>query len=224
MSVPLSKEFVAAVRNAGDIVRLVSDYVPLKAAGSRLKGLCPFHQEKTPSFSVDPELQLFYCFGCNTGGDVFKFVMLYEKLEFPDAVEFLAHRWGVPIPAATRRPEDDRAGRVLELNRIAAAWFRAALVDRDRGAKARAYLDKRGVDDATAERLGLGYAPDAWEGLVQELRGRRFGAKDLEGSGLVVPRKDGSGFYDRFRDRLMFPIRDGSGRVVAFGGRALGDA
>lgn len=224
MSVPLSKDFVAAVRNAADIVRLVSDYVPLKSAGSRLKGLCPFHQEKTPSFSVDPELQLFYCFGCNTGGDVFKFVMLYEKLEFPEAVEFLARRWGVPIPAATRRPEDERAGRVLEMNREAEAWFRAELLHRERGARARAYLEKRGVDGGTAERLGLGYAPDGWEGLLQELRGRRFGAKDLEDSGLLIPRKDGSGFYDRFRDRLMFPIRDTAGRVVAFGGRALGDS
>ncbi len=224
MSVPLSKEFVAAVRNAGDIARLVSDYVHLKPAGSRMKGLCPFHQEKTPSFSVDPQQQLFYCFGCQTGGDVFKFVMLYEKLEFAEAVEFLARRWGVPVPTAARREADDAASRVLELNRTAEAWFRANLLHRDRGGKARAYLAKRGLDESTTETLRLGYAPDAWDGLLHELRGRRFGPEDLERSGLVVPRKDGSGFYDRFRNRIVFPIRDVSGRIVAFGGRALDDS
>jgi DNA primase len=112
LTVPLTKDFVAAVRNAGDIVRLVSEYVPLKSGGARLKGLCPFHHEKTPSFSVDPQLQLFYCFGCQTGGDAFKFVMLYEKLSFAEAVEFLARRWGVPLPKAAPRPENDARERL----------------------------------------------------------------------------------------------------------------
>src|SRR5262245_22602554 len=133
LSVPLSKDFVDTVRNAGDLVRLVSDHVTLKPAGSRLKGLCPFHQEKTPSFSVDPEQQLFYCFGCQVGGDLFKFVMLYERVEFPEAVEYLARRWGVPLPTAAQRPRDDRATEVLELNRIAEAWFRSQWGHRDRG-------------------------------------------------------------------------------------------
>ena len=220
MAVPLTKDFVAAVRNAGDIVRLVSDYVPLKPGGARLKGLCPFHHEKTPSFSVDPQLQLFYCFGCQTGGDAFKFVMLYEKLSFAEAVEFLARRWGVPLPRAVPRPENDARERLLLMNEMAAAHFRAALA----GSVASEYLARRGVDEATAERFLLGYAADSWDELIGLLSARGFSPAEMQDAGLTVRRKDGNGHYDRFRHRLVFPIRDAAGRVVAFGGRALGDA
>jgi DNA primase len=224
LGVPLSKDFVAAVRNAGDIVRLVSDYVPLKAAGTRLKGLCPFHHEKTPSFSVDPQMQLFYCFGCQSGGDAFKFVMLYEKLEFPESVEFLARRWGVPLPKATSRPEDDARARILLMNEAAAAFFRGQRSDPSHGKPARDYIAKRGVSDTVAESFGLGYAPDSWDALLNVLGARGFKAQEIQTAGLAVPRKDGSGQYDRFRHRVIFPIRDVSGRVVAFGGRALGES
>ena len=223
MAVPLTKDFVAAVRNAGDIVRLVSDYVPLKPGGSRLKGLCPFHQEKTPSFSVDPQMQLFYCFGCQAGGDAFKFVMLYEKLDFPESVEFLAKRWGVPLPKASARPEDDARARLLLMNEAAAGFFRSQWSDPSRGKLARDYISKRGVSDAVADRFGLGYAPDSWDALLNVLGSRGFTAAELQTAGLAIPRKDGSGQYDRFRHRVIFPIRDVSGRVIAFGGRALGD-
>ena len=224
MTVPLTKDFVAAVRSAGDIVRLVSDYVPLKPGGNRLKGLCPFHNEKTPSFSVDPQLQLFYCFGCQTGGDSFKFVMLYEKLSFAEAVEFLARRWGVPIPRVAPRPENDVRERLLLMNEMAAAHFRAGLNDPSRGRAASEYLARRGVGAATAERFSLGYAADSWDEIVQLLTARGFSAAEMQNAGLTVRRKDGNGHYDRFRHRLVFPIRDAAGRVVAFGGRALGDA
>ncbi len=223
MGVPTGRDFVDAVRRAGDIVKLISDYVPLRPSGSRLKGLCPFHQEKTPSFSVDPGLQLFYCFGCHTGGDVFKFVMLYEKVEFPEAVQLLAQRWGVPLPAA-RRPEDDRRSRLLDMNREAEAFFRGRLADPDAGRAARQYLARRGLSRETASRLGLGYAPDAWEALRSHLVARRFRPHEIVEGGLAVHRKDAEGEYDRFRDRLVFPIRDVGGRTVAFGGRALRDA
>ena len=223
MGVPMSKDLVDAVRRAGDIVRLISDYVPLRPAGARLKGLCPFHQEKTPSFSVDPELQLFYCFGCSTGGDVFKFVMLYEKVGFPEAVEFLALRWGVPLPTA-RTPEDGRRARVLEMNREAEAFFKGRLGDPESGRTARAYVEGRGLSLETARLLGLGYAPDAWESLRSHLVGRRFSPQELVEGGLAVRRKEGEGEYDRFRNRLIFPIRDVGGRTVAFGGRVIGDA
>jgi DNA primase len=219
----MSKEFVDAVRRAGDIVRLVSDYVPLRPAGSRLKGLCPFHQEKTPSFSVDPDLQLFYCFGCHTGGDVFKFVMLYEKVGFAESVEFLARRFGVPLPTA-RRPENDARARLMDLNREAESFFRARLLDKETGLAARQYLARRGISVETAARLGLGYAPDAWEALRSHLLSKRFKPQEAVGGGLTIPRKEGQGEYDRFRHRLMFPIRDVAGRTLAFGGRALGDA
>lgn len=218
------QDFIEAVRNSGDIVRLVSDYVPLKAAGAKFKGLCPFHQEKTPSFTIDPTLQLFYCFGCQTGGDLFKFFMLYEKVGFTEAVEALARRWGVPQPAHGHgRSTGDGLARLLELNRTAQAYFQSRLHDPEGGAPARAYLAKRSISDETAARLGLGYAPDSWESLRSHLIGARYQPEELLRAGLVLARKSG-GEYDRFRDRLTFPIRDLSGRTVAFGGRAIGDA
>ena len=223
MAVPLSRDFVAAVRGSGDIVRLISDYVPLKQAGSRLKGLCPFHNEKTPSFSVDPNMQLFYCFGCQTGGDVFKFVMLYEKLDFPEAVEFLARRWGVPLPAAARAPEDEARLRLLLATDAAAEFFRGQWSDPVRGRAAREYIGGRGIEEETATRFALGYAPDSWDALSSLLAARGFKPDEMIGAGLAVARKEGTGHYDRFRHRVIFPIRDTSGHVVAFGGRALGD-
>jgi len=194
----------------------------LKRAGSRLKGLCPFHEEKTPSFSVDPDRQLFYCFGCQSGGDIFKFVMLYERLKFGEAVEFLAKRFGVPLPVAERQSDDPRE-RLLEMNRVASKYFRDTLAAQA-GAGCREYLDKRSLDDATLEKLGLGFAPPGWDGLRKHLNTQRFSEKEMLEGGLVVLRKSGDGSYDRFRERLIFPIRDVGGRPVAFGGRALGDA
>ena len=224
MAVPLSKDFIAAVRGSGDVVRLVSDYVPLKQAGTRLKGLCPFHNEKTPSFSVDPQLQLFYCFGCQTGGDVFKFVMLYEKLEFPEAVEFLARRWGVPLPKSAPRPDDDVRQRLLLVTETAAEFFQAQWSDPRTGRPAREYVRARGIEDEIASRFCVGYAPDAWDALSSLLAARGFKASEVIGAGLAVARKEGTGHYDRFRHRVIFPIHDAAGKVVAFGGRALGDA
>jgi DNA primase len=218
-----SQDFIESVRQAADIVRVVGDYVPLKQAGARLKGLCPFHQEKTPSFSVDPNAQLFYCFGCQTGGDLFKFVMLYDKVAFPEAVETLARRFGVPLPARDSGGADPRE-RYFGLLEAAQRHFRAMLNDERAGKRCRDYLERRGLDEATVDKLGLGYAPDDWEGLRRALLGKRFTAEELQTGGLVLPRKSGQGQYDRFRDRLIFPIRDVRGRICAFGGRTLGDA
>ncbi len=217
--------FIESVRDAADIVQVISEYVPLKRAGTRYKGLCPFHQEKTPSFSVDPDRQLFYCFGCRTGGDLFKFVMLYDKLGFPEAVETLAQRFGVPLPQrspAASRAEDERE-RLLRMNLAAAEFYRTMLAQ-DAGRRCRDYLQARGLGSETVERLGLGFAPDAWDSLRQHLQSKRFRVEELLAGGLVLPRKSGQGVYDRFRDRLIFPIRDVRGRTVAFGGRSLGDA
>jgi len=216
------QEFVEAVRSAGDLVRLVSEHVPLKPAGSRLKGLCPFHEEKTPSFSVDPARQLFYCFGCEAGGDIFKFVMLYERVGFPEALESLATRFGVPRPQAARRSAGPLE-RLLEINAEAERFFRATLCEPQAGAPARAYLERRGIAPGTADALGLGQAPGGWDGLRTHLLARRFKPEELVAAGLTITRKGGGGEYDRFRERLIFPIRDVSGKPVAFGGRALGD-
>ena len=215
--------FIETVRNAGDIVRLVSDYVPLKQAGIRHKGLCPFHQEKTPSFSVDPNRQLFYCFGCQTGGDIFKFVQLYEKVPFPEAVEIVAKRSGVPMPKQERKGPAGPLERLQMLCDSASQFFRGALEHPKNGAAARAYIEKRGLDEATSKRLALGFAPESWEALRGHLLQKRFRAEEGRTAGLLLQRKSGSGEYDRFRNRLIFPIRDVQGRTRAFGGRALGD-
>ncbi len=222
MTGPFPREFVEDVRNAGDIVRLVSEYVPLKTSGKRMRGLCPFHQEKTPSFYVDPDRGLFYCFGCQTGGDLFKFVMLYEKVDFREAAELLANRFGVPLPVSGGPVHDFRV-RVLEMNRVAEEFFRARLSAGD-GAGCRTYLERRGLGESTIASLRLGYAPDSWEALRAHLVAKRFKPDEIVKAGLALPRKSGQGEYDRFRDRLIFPIRDVNGRTVAFGGRALGDA
>jgi DNA primase len=217
------QHFIDAVRDAADIVQVISDYVPLKRAGARLKGLCPFHQEKTPSFSVDPNAQLFYCFGCQTGGDTFKFIRLYEKAEFGEAVKILAQRFGVPIPAERERqrgPEE----RLLRMMKEADEFYRSRLRDDSVGRRCRGYLEKRGISQETTDKLGLGYAPDSWDALRGHLLSKRFRPEEMQKGGLVLLRKSGQGHYDRFRDRLIFPIRNLSGRTVAFGGRALGDA
>lgn len=222
MGRPFSQDYIETVRQAADIVQIISDYVPLKKAGTRLKGLCPFHQEKTPSFSVDPGNQLFYCFGCQTGGDVFKFVMLYDKLGFGEAVESLAGRFGVPLPKVSG-PAETEHQRLLEMNGAADEWFRKMLADSEGGRRCRAYLEERGLSEETIRRLRLGYAPDTWEGLRSHLLAKRFKPEQLMRGGLTLQRKSGQGEYDRFRDRLIFPIHDAGGRTIAFGGRALGD-
>jgi DNA primase len=221
---PFPQHFIDAVRNAADIVQVISDYVPLKKAGTRMKGLCPFHEEKTPSFSVDPGAQLFYCFGCQTGGDVFKFIQLYDKADFGEAVRILAQRFGLPLPAERERKRRGPEERLLQMNKAADAFYRSRLRDDSAGRLCRSYLEKRGLDGDTIETLGLGFAPDNWDALRGHLLSQRYRPEEMHKGGLVVPRKDGGGHYDRFRNRLIFPIRDLSGRAVAFGGRALGDA
>ncbi|MCP3982696.1 MAG: DNA primase [bacterium] len=222
MGGPYPQDFIETVRSAGDIVRVVSDYVPLKQAGSRMKGLCPFHQEKTPSFSVDPTNQLFYCFGCQTGGDLFKFVQLYEKVGFGEAIEILAKRFAVPLPKAARVAEgpSDRARAICS---TAETFFAKLLADPEAGKKCRAYLEQRGLSDEVRERLRIGYSPDGWEGLHRHLQSKGYKSDDIQTAGLILSRKSGQGHYDRFRDRLIFPIRDIQGRTIAFGGRTLAD-
>jgi DNA primase len=216
------QEVIESIRGAADIVQVISDYVPLKSGGSRLKGLCPFHTEKTPSFSVDPKLQLFYCFGCSTGGDLFKFVMLYEDIGFTEAAELLAKRFGVPLPqAGAPSPGADDYKRILAINEAAEAFFKSMLTEHEAAGRCRSYLEERGLSAETIERLTIGYAPGGWEALRQHLLAQRFTAEEMQKAGVVLPRRSGSGQYDRFRDRLMFVIKDVTGRTVAFGGRAL---
>lgn len=211
------------VRARIDIVELVGQVVNLRRAGENWKGLCPFHAEKTPSFTVNPKKGIFYCFGCHAGGDAFGFLMRQDRLAFPDAVRRLAARAGVDLPASpSERPE--REGQVELLRRIMAlaAEFYAERLRGREGERARAYLAARDIDPEVARRFGLGYAPEGWDVLLGFMRSRGVAEEALVQAGLVLPRQTGSGFYDRFRGRLLFPIRDGQGHVLAFGGRAMG--
>jgi DNA primase len=212
--------FIEQVRASTDIVDLVSQYVPLKKAGKSFKGLCPFHSEKTPSFNVSPEREIFHCFGCGQGGDAFKFLMLYDKMSFTEAVTQLASQAGISVPSQREAgPENQERTLLLKLHDEAARFFQGSLLKNPR---ALSYLEGRGLSRETIEKAGLGYAADAWSSLLEHLT--RKGAKPelVARAGLAAPRSEGRGFYDRFRSRITIPIRNESGRVVAFGGRLLG--
>ena len=218
------------VKQQADIVRVVGEYVRLKKSGQNFTGLCPFHQEKTPSFAVHPVRQMYHCFGCGAGGDVFKFVMEMEKVSFPDAVRTVAEKCGIPIGSfgsrgggeASQQATSKRRA-LVEMHRTAAAFFVRQL-ETPEGRAARAYLEERGLKPATIARFGLGWAPSAGEALTRHLR-TKFPAALVDASGLVSSRSGGGSdqMFDRFRRRVMFPIATESGQVVAFGGRALGD-
>ncbi len=217
----ISDDTLQAIRDRVSIVEIVSGYVSLKKAGKNHLGLCPFHAEKTPSFTVNDERGLFHCFGCGTGGTVFTFLSRIERVSFPEAVEVLARRAGVALPQ-DRAPTagDDRRQKLIALNDYAQRLFRAAL-DGPAGAPARAYLNQRGVDPSTVERYGLGFCPPAGSGLARALGAKPTALQMAIDVGLVGRRQDGS-CYERFRGRVTFPIRDGSGRLLGFGGRSLG--
>jgi DNA primase len=222
----LPRGFADDVKNQSDIVRVISDYVSLKKRGANYMACCPFHSEKTPSFSVSQPKGLYKCFGCGAGGSVFDFVMRIEGCQFPEAVRIVAEKSGIPIPAVDetedyKKTQHDREV-VLHLNDLAARFFEMNLLDDEAGAAARAYVESRGISDETRALFRLGYAPDSWDALIHFLRGNGASDEDLTISGLVVP-KDTGGFYDRFRGRLMFPIADSQGRVIAFGGRVMGE-
>ena len=215
-----SSQILDEIRSRVDIVEIVGQFVNLKRAGEHWKGLCPFHSEKTPSFTVNPKRGIFHCFGCGVGGDAFGFLMRQDRLAFPEAVRALAQRSGVELPTQ-RTPEVE--GKLEGLRRVmalAAQFYTEALWGSD-GAKARSYVEGRGVDLEVARRFGLGYAPEGWNALLSHMARQGVTDSELVAAGLALPRQNAPGFYDRFRGRLLFPIRDLQGRVVAFGGRAM---
>jgi DNA primase len=216
-----SDEAKEQVRNATDIVQIVGERVPLRRAGRAWKGLCPFHAEKTPSFTVNPERQMWHCFGCNRGGDVFAFVMEIDRIAFPEALALLAERAGVELPRAERGPMDAVRDRIYQANALAADFFKASLLT-PAGEKARRYLASRGFEGAILERFQIGWAPEGWDGLAVAL-GKLLPGKVLEQAGLVARRGDGT-HYDRFRGRIVFPIEVRPGRVAGFGARAVDPA
>ncbi len=220
----MADPIVEEIRARVDMVDLVSDYVALTQAGNRWKGLCPFHQEKTPSFTVNPQMGIFKCFGCGASGDAFKFLMQMENLTFPEALKRLAERAGVTLPPSRFNPQRSaEKEKFFEANRLAAKFFQEQLLKSPQAQHARDYLKKRGISDAITQKFGLGYAPDAWDGLLIYLRRHRVQPAEAAAVGLVIQRSDKSGYYDRFRNRLMVPICDTQGQVIAFGGRTLGN-
>lgn len=212
----IPESVIDEVKHRVDLVALISEHVALKRSGRGWIGICPFHQEKTPSFHVNPERGFFHCFGCNAGGNAFTFLMRVSGLSFPEAVRGLAAKVGVAVPEGRA---DQGADRLAEVNGLAAELFAHYLNESRRGARTRAYLEQRGISRETSERFRLGYAPaEEWP---EKLRGRGISAAELARVGLASESRRGPGLYPQFRDRLMFPIEDLAGRVIAFGGRAL---
>ncbi len=216
----LTPQLVQAVRDAVDIVAIASDHTRLKQNGKRWGGLCPLHKEKTPSFSVDPEQGLYYCFGCGQGGDAIKLHMQLSGDEFPEAIEALAMRYGIPLPARGQRHAGGEQERDLRpILEAAAEFFRHSLAH---SAMASDYLRQRKIPPPLIESYSLGYAPNEWQALIGSLT-PRFSVKDLAAAGLIVQPEGGKRPYDRYRNRLIFPIHNASGRLVGFGGRTLGE-
>jgi len=217
---------VEEVRAAADIVKIVGDYVKLRKAGANLMGLCPFHQEKTPSFAVHPSKQIFHCFGCGVGGDVFKFVMLVDNLTFPEALERVAERVGVTLretaPAGGNSKSHERTA-LYKIHEAAGKFYASQLTGTAEGRSARAYLMDRGLKDEVIGRFRLGYASRTGDALARHLTTSGFDAGLLEKSGLLLRESGGGKYFDRFRGRIIFPIANESGKAIAFGARALGD-
>ena len=228
MAVFIPEEKISEIKNAADIVDIVSEAVLLKKAGKNHIGLCPFHSEKTPSFTVSPDKQIFYCFGCGAGGNVFSFLMKQEGLSFPEAVRGLGKRYGIDIPERPLSPEQKKKiserERLFDINRRAMEFYHQTLKSSGAGQVARTYLKKRGISQKTIDDFKLGFALDGWDTLLSHFSKKRISPALLEISGLVLPKKNKSGYYDRFRDRIIFPIFDASLQVVGFGGRVLDDS
>jgi DNA primase len=219
--------FAERVKQQADIVRVVGEYVRLKKTGKDFSGLCPFHQEKTPSFTVSPLKQIFYCFGCGKGGDVFNFVMDIDKSPFPEAVRTVAEKCGIAIPrprerSPEERQENQQRGALVEMHREAQTFFTKQISGTLEGKAARAYLEDRGIDNKTIDRFGIGYAPSDGDALLRLFK-QKYPEKLLVESGLISRGEQGGRFFDRFRRRITFPIANDSGKIVAFGARALGD-
>jgi len=221
-----SSDLLEEIRNRCDIVDIISEYVHLKPAGKGFKGLCPFHEEKTPSFMVSPEKQLFHCFGCGEGGNVFNFLMKYEKLSFFEAVKMLAQKSGVPLPVDEEKEDilHKKKERLYKLNNLVANYYRECLFRSNQGKKIINYLKKRGINDTSVEKYKLGYAPPGWDALTNFLKKKGYSYEELIKAGLIKKSKIEGKYIDYFRDRIIFPIFNLSGRVIGFGGRVLDDS
>ncbi len=218
-------EFVNLVRERSDIHAVVSRYLQLSFKGGRYWACCPFHEEKTASFTITPEKGLFYCFGCHAGGNVFKFISMIENISYFEAIKLQAERLGIPLPARKKNPQEMQADRerqeLLKVMELAQEFYHNSLNQTAGGEAGRKYLAKRGITSGVIEKFKLGFAPDSWDSLTRALKSRGFNERQLLAAGLAVPKKNSSDVYDRLRGRVIIPIADILGRVVAFGGRIL---
>src|SRR3989344_538416 len=210
------------VKSKVDLVEVIASYIPLKKAGRNYKGLCPFHSEKTPSFMVSTERQIFKCFGCNEGGDALTFYQKIEGLEFTETLKALAAKAGVQIKEYKPNPREAQREVFTRVNTVAAEFYHYLLTKHPSGQKALEYIKGRGLTEKTIEDWQLGFAPDSWDSTFKFLVKKKIDLKDIIGSGVVLP-STGRGAYDRFRKRIMFPIRNISGTVVGFSGRIFGE-
>lgn len=217
----IPEDKITEIKNAADIVSVIGESVTLRRAGQNFVGLCPFHSEKTGSFSVNPAKQMFYCFGCGVGGNVIKFVMLKDGLSFPEAARNLARRFGITLDFDAKTQEFlSKKDRLFKANQIAQEFY-ARNLWQGADTQGLTYLQQRGVAEATTRKFGLGLSPTEWDGLLTHLRKNGVKQEEALKAGLIIPRKSGSGYFDRFRGRLMFPICDESSRIVGFGGRVM---
>ncbi len=227
MAAYIPEDKIEAIKHASDIVDIVSEVVSLRRAGRNFLGLCPFHAEKTPSFTVSPDKQIFYCFGCGTGGNIFSFLMKQAGYTFPEAARTLARRYGIDLPTRDLSPQEKKKlterETILTLIDEAVAFYRTCLLASEMGKPAMAYLLKRGMTRKTVEEYKLGFAPDGWDHLLRHLRAKKRPSAMAAKAGLVVPRKQGEGHYDRFRNRIVFPIFNRQNQAIGFGGRVMDD-
>jgi DNA primase len=228
LAVFIPEDKISEIKNSVDIVNIISDIVLLKKVGRNYVGLCPFHTEKTPSFTVSPEKQIFYCFGCGTGGNVFNFLMNHDGLSFFETAKMLANRYGIEIPAQTMSPEQKRRiserESLLATNKQAMDFFKHSLLSDAEGKIALEYLKKRGIGEDTITRFNLGFAPAGWDSVINYFSKKNISHELVEQSGLIIKRKSKNGYYDRFRNRIIFPIFDVSRQVLGFGGRVMDDS
>ena len=219
------EETVRQVKEAADIIEIIGEVVRLKKAGASYKGLCPFHAEKTTSFTVNPQRRYFRCYGCSEGGDVLHFLMKYHSMTFPEALKNLADRYHIDLPERKMSPEEKKKSNarkeVFTVNQFAAETFHRRLLDSPEAEAARRYLVRRDIPEETVIDWQLGFAPDSWDFLAKLCQARGYSEAAVR-AGLIAPRKNG-GHYDRFRSRLLFPVQDTAGRVIGFSGRIIGD-
>jgi DNA primase len=224
----IADDKIDEIRDRSDIVEVISGYLPLKRSGANHQGLCPFHQEKSPSFNVNSARQIFHCFGCGVGGNVFSFLMRMEGLSFPDAVRRLGENVGIEVEEEAVSPGEihrrEERERLLRINEVAGGFYHQVLLEGEAGASGRRYLRQRGYESETVKNFQLGFAPEGWGLLEKHLLEKNFSTDYIRKSGLIRPDKQERGYYELFRNRLLFPIHDLQGRMVAFGGRVLDDS